>query len=109
MVQNQWLSPAVIRERLAHLPLTDSLLALLAHPDARRRAERSTRESDLRGHLINEISLDEKQMETDKQDDPRFKVTSAELQAKGIKDFQLHYAIETLRRAAPATQVARRP
>ena len=81
----------------------------LSDPDARRRAERSTRESDLRGHLINEISLDEKQMETDKQDDPRFKVTSAELQAKGIKDFQLHYAIETLRRTAPATQVARRP
>ena len=81
----------------------------LSDPDARRRAERSTRESDLRGHLINEISLDEKQMETDKQDDPRFKVTSAELLAKGIKDFQLHYAIETLRRTAPATQVARRP
>ena len=81
----------------------------LSDPDARRRAERSTRESDLRGHLINEISLDEKQMETDKQDDPRFKVTSAELLAKGIKDFQLHYAIETLRRTAPGTQVARRP
>ncbi len=81
----------------------------LSDPDARRRSERSTRESDLRGHLINEISLDEKQMETDKQDDPRFKVTSAELLAKGIKDFQLHYAIETLRRTAPATQVARRP
>ncbi len=81
----------------------------LSDPDARRRAERSTRESDLRGHLINEIALDEKQMESDKQDDPRFKVTSAELQAKGIKDFQLHYAIETLRRTSPAVQVARRP
>jgi carboxyl-terminal processing protease len=81
----------------------------LSDPDARRRSERSTRESDLRGHLINEISLDEKQMETDKQDDPRFKATSAELLAKGIKDFQLHYAIETLRRTAPGTQVARRP
>ena len=81
----------------------------LSDPDLRKRSERQTRESDLRGHLINEISLDEKQLETDKQDDPRFKMTSAELQAKGIKDFQLHYAIETLRRTSPATAVARRP
>ena len=81
----------------------------LSDPDARKRSERSMRESDLRGHLINEISLDEKQLETDKQDDPRFKMTAAELQAKGIKDFQLHYAIETLRRTSPATVVARRP
>jgi carboxyl-terminal processing protease len=80
----------------------------LSDPDARKRSERSMRESDLRGHLINEISLDEKQLETDKQDDPRFRLTSAELQAKGIKDFQLHYAIETLRRTSPATAVARR-
>ncbi len=80
----------------------------LSDPDARRRSERSMRESDLRGHLINEINLDEKQLETDKQDDPRFKMTAAELQAKGIKDFQLYYAIETLRRTAPAAAVARR-
>ena len=81
----------------------------LSDPDARKRSERSMRESDLRGHLINEISLDEKQLETDKQDDPRFKMTSAELQAKGIKDFQLYYALETLRRTAPAATLARRP
>ncbi len=81
----------------------------LSDPDARKRSERTMRESDLRGHLINEISLDEKQLETDKQDDPRFKMTAAEIQAKGIKDFQLYYAIETLRRTAPAAAVARRP
>ena len=75
----------------------------------RKRAERQMRESDLRGHLINEISLDEKQLETDKQDDPRFKMTAAELQAKGIKDFQLYYAIETLRRTSPSVVAARRP
>ncbi len=78
----------------------------ISDPDARRRAERSFRESDLRGHLINEVSLDDKQLETDKQDDPRFKMTAAELQAKGIKDFQLFYALETLRRTTP-TVVAR--
>ena len=81
----------------------------LSDPDARKRSERMVRESDLRGHLINEVALDERQLETDKRDDPRFKLTAAELQAKGIKDFQLHYAIETLRRTAPATVVARRP
>ena len=63
----------------------------------------------MRGHLINEISLDDKQLETDKQDDPRFKMTAEELKAEGIEDFQLHYAIETLRRAAsPAALAARR-
>ncbi|MFA7586100.1 MAG: S41 family peptidase [Novosphingobium sp.] len=80
----------------------------LSDPDARKRAERALRESDLRGHLINEINLDDKQLEQDKQDDPRFKMTAAELEAQGIKDFQLHYAIQTLRRAAPPTALANR-
>lgn len=82
----------------------------LSDPDARKRSERAMRESDLRGHLINEIALDDKQLESDKQDDPRFRMTADELKAKGIKDFQLHYALETLRRTAPAGPVvARRP
>ena len=83
----------------------------LSDPDARKRSERAMRESDLRGHLINEVGIDDKQLETDKHDDPRFKMTAAELQARGIKDFQLHYAIETLRRAGgtPAVAAARRP
>ena len=68
------------------------------------------RESDLRGHLINEIALDDKQLESDKQDDPRFRMTADEIKAKGIMDFQLHYALETLRRTTPAgPAVARRP
>ncbi len=78
----------------------------LTDPDAKLRAERALRESDLRGHLINEISLDDKQLESDKQDDPRFRATAKELEAQGIKDFQLHYAIQTLRRTAvPAVAV----
>jgi carboxyl-terminal processing protease len=81
----------------------------LSDPDMRKRAERSLRESDLRGHLINEVNLDEKQLETDKQDDPRFKMTAEELKAKGIKDFQLYYAISTLRRTSPASAIVRRP
>ncbi|MFC0206268.1 S41 family peptidase [Novosphingobium soli] len=72
----------------------------LSDPDARARAERAVRESDLRGHLINEASLKDKDLETDKRDDPRFKMTAAELEKQGIKDFQLHYAISTLQRTA---------
>ena len=72
----------------------------LSDPDARRRSELSIRESDLRRHLVNEVALDDKKLEADRQQDPRFKMTAEELQAKGIKDFQLHYAIETLRRTA---------
>ena len=79
----------------------------LSDPDAKARSERAFRESDLRNHLINEISVDDKQLETDKQDDPRFRMTAEELKAKGIADFQLHYAIQTLRRTAPRAMAAR--
>ncbi len=81
----------------------------LSDPDARVRSERAVRESDLRGHLINEVSLDDKKLEADRKDDPRFAMTAEQLKAKGIADFQLHYAIETLRRAdAPTVLAARR-
>jgi len=75
----------------------------ISDPDARRRAELSYRESDLRRHLVNEAGLDDKKLETDKQDDPRFRMTPEELKAKKIDDFQLYYAVETLKRAASPT------
>lgn len=78
----------------------------LSDPDARKRAERAIRESDLRGHLINEISLDDKELETDKQDDPRFTATVEELKKQGIEDFQLHYAIQTLKRTGSGPALA---
>jgi len=74
----------------------------LSDPDARRRAELTMRESDLRRHLVNELGVADKQLEADRQDDPRFKATPVELKAKGITDFQLHYALETLRRGGRA-------
>ncbi|MEJ5977059.1 S41 family peptidase [Novosphingobium sp. PS1R-30] len=80
----------------------------LSDPDARKRSERALRESDLRGHLINEVNLEDKQLETDKQDDPRFKQTAEQLKAKGITDFQLHYAVDTLRRTAQPGLLAAR-
>jgi len=82
----------------------------ISDPDSRKRANQALRESDLRGHLINEISLEDKQLESDKQDDPRFKMSAEELKAKGIEDFQLYYAVQTLRRTAgPVAHTARRP
>jgi len=80
----------------------------ISDPDARRRAERSFRESDLRGHLVNEVDLDDKALEKDKQDDPRFKMTEAELKAKGIEDFQLYYAMQTIGRTSPAALAQRK-
>ena len=71
----------------------------ISDPDARKRDADALRESDLRGHLVNEAGLDDKKLEADKKPDPRFAMTAAELEAKGIKDFQLWYAIQTLEHA----------
>jgi len=87
--------------------LPDIKVPQLSDPDARLRAERAVRESDLRGHLINEASLDDKELETDKADDPRFKASADELKKQGIDDFQLTYAIDTLRRTAGKPALAR--
>ena len=87
--------------------LPDIKVPQLSDPDARARAERAVRESDLRGHLINEASLDDKELETDKKEDPRFKATAEDLKKQGIEDFQLAYAIDTLRRTAGKPALAR--
>jgi carboxyl-terminal processing protease len=80
----------------------------LSDPDMAKRAKYAYRESDLRGHLVNEIDLDDEALEGDKQDDPRFSMTAEEVKAKGIEDFQLDYALKTLRHTAGATMSARR-
>lgn len=79
----------------------------LSDPDARRRAEFTMRESDLRRHLVNEVGIEDSKLEADRLDDPRFKISADELKAKGIKDFQLHYALETLRRTGRAALAVR--
>ncbi len=88
--------------------LPDITVPQLSDPDARRRAELTVRESDLRRHLVNEASIDDKKLEADRQADPRFKLTPDELKAKGIKDYQLYYAIQTLRRTAPPALAKKR-
>jgi len=72
----------------------------LSDPDAARRNELAARESDLRRHLVNEAAMDDKKLESDRQPDPHFKETPESLKAKGFKDSQLHYAIQTVRRTA---------
>ncbi|BBC71411.1 peptidase S41 [Altererythrobacter sp. B11] len=80
----------------------------LSDPDAAKREKFALRESDLRGHLINEIKLEDKDLENDAKPDPRFTATAEELEKEGITDFQLDYALKTLRRTGARTAVAAR-
>lgn len=78
----------------------DITVPQLSDPDLAKRARFQMRESDLRGHLVNELALKDEALENDKLDDPRFKMTAAELKEQGIEDFQLDYALRTLRRTS---------
>jgi carboxyl-terminal processing protease len=80
----------------------------LTDPDYKKRI--AIRESDLRRHLINEMQDNAKELEEDITDDPRFALTAEQLKAKGITDFQLHYAMETLNRLGAKTmKLAEKP
>jgi carboxyl-terminal processing protease len=94
----------------------DIAVPQISDPDYVLRQKYQTRESDLRGHLINELGIKDEEMEADKIADPRFQLTAAQLEEQGIKDFQLNYAMDTLRRTTkstvalrPATRPAARP
>ena len=78
----------------------------LSDPDYKSRPK--LREADLRRHLINEIKVDEAVITEDGKPDPRFAATPDELKKKGIEDFQLHYALQTLTRLG-RTNVAAKP
>jgi len=84
----------------------DIAVPQLSDPDAAKRRI-VLRESDLRGHLVNEVDLEDEALEADRAEDPRFTLTAAQLEEQGIKDFQLDYALRTLRRTGSAV-VARR-
>ncbi|CAN5200792.1 S41 family peptidase [soil metagenome] len=87
----------------------------ISDPDYKARPK--FRESDLRRHLINEMKVDNSTLEEDTKDDPRFTMSSEELKKKGIEDFQLYYAMQTIGRSggmkptlvARATPPARKP
>jgi carboxyl-terminal processing protease len=72
----------------------------ISDPDYRSRTR--VRESDLRRHLVNEAAVGEDVIQDDQRPDPRFAATPEELRQRGITDFQLHYALQTVARLARA-------
>lgn len=82
----------------------DIVVPQLSDPDYKDRPV--VREADLRRHLLSQAGVKDDVLEKDSAADPRFSATAEELKKKGIKDFQLDYAIKTLKRLAPATPSA---
>jgi carboxyl-terminal processing protease len=84
----------------------DIAVPQLTDPDYKDRPR--VREADLRRHLLGQAGADDKLLQQDDSaTDPRFSATADELKKKGIKDFQLYYALNTLKRlAAPGTALA---
>lgn len=92
----------------------DIMVPQLSDPDYRSRNR--VRESDLRRHLVNEAGVRDDLIQDDGRPDPRFAATAEELEQRGIEDYQLHYALQTIARldrvqtaAAPARPAGPRP
>ena len=83
----------------------DIVVPQLSDPDYKSRPR--VREADLRRHLISQATVKDEILENDTTTDPRFAATAAELEKKGVKDFQLDYAIRTLKRMAPSAAPSR--
>src|SRR4051794_9262565 len=64
------------------------------------------READLRRHLLAQAKVEDKLLEADDSPDPRFSAKAEDLEKKGIKDFQLYYAINTLKRLGSPAAIA---
>ncbi len=79
----------------------DIVVPQISDPDYKKRV--AIRETDLRRHLLNELQADDKNLEEDTKDDPRFAMSLDQLKAKGIDDFQLYYAMQTLERLGSKT------
>jgi carboxyl-terminal processing protease len=78
----------------------DIAVPQLSDPDYKDRP--TVREADLRRHLLSQVKADDALLEQgDDNADPRFSATAAELKKAGIEDFQLDYAVKTLKRLAP--------
>jgi carboxyl-terminal processing protease len=84
----------------------DIVVPQLSDPDYKSRPK--VREADLRRHLLSQAAVKEDVLENDTTPDPRFSASSDELEKKGIKDFQLDYALKTLKRLAPAASAPSR-
>jgi carboxyl-terminal processing protease len=81
----------------------DIAVPQLSDPDYKDRPV--VREADLRRHLLAQAkATDELLEQDDTAKDPRFSASAEELKKEGIKDFQLYYALNTLKRlGSPAT------
>ena len=78
----------------------DIIVPQLSDPDYKDRPR--VREADLRRHLLSQAKADDKLLEQDDSTDPRFAATAEQLKKAGVKDFQLEYALKTLKRLGPA-------
>ena len=76
----------------------------LSDPDYKDR--KVVREADLRRHLLAQAKVEDKLLEADDTPDPRFSDKPEELEKRGIKDYQLYYAINTLKRLAAPSAIA---
>ena len=85
----------------------DIAVPQLSDPDYKDRPR--FREADLRRHLINEIKVDDEIVQDDGKPDPRFSATAEELKKKGIEDYQLHYALQTIGRLDNTRMAAATP
>lgn len=82
----------------------DIAVPQLTDPDYKTRPV--LREADLRRHLLNQAKVDNSVLEEDTKSDPRFAASVDDLKKKGIEDFQLHYALETIARTAAPARMA---
>lgn len=85
----------------------DIVVPQLSDADYRKRPK--FREADLRRHLINELKVDDSVVEDDGKPDPRFAATAEELKKKGVEDFQLQYAVQTISRLGKVQTAAAAP
>jgi carboxyl-terminal processing protease len=74
----------------------DIVVPQLSDPDYKDR--RVIREADLRRHLLAQAQVKDNLLESDTTPDPRFTAKPDDLKKQGIKDFQLYYALNTLKR-----------
>jgi carboxyl-terminal processing protease len=85
----------------------DIAVPQLTDPDYKTRPR--LREADLRRALLRESKVADEVLEDDTKPDPRFTASATELEKQGVKDFQLDYALKTLKRlAAPPVKTATR-
>lgn len=82
----------------------DIAVPQLSDPDYKTRPV--LREADLRRHLLNQAKVDNSVLEEDTKADPRFTASVDDLKKKGVEDFQLHYALETIARTAAPARMA---